>query len=341
MELYEQIRREYEHGAGTIRAVARKLGVHRREVRKALASAVPAERKIPERERPRLAAAIPFIDGILESDRQAPRKQRHTAHRIFTRLRRERPEAEVAESTVRRYVRERKAAMGLLGREIFVPQSYAWGGEGQVDWYEGWAEFDGERRKTYQFCMRSMASGGAFHRAYPHANQQAFLEAHELAFAYFGGVFRVLRYDNLRSAVKKILRGHQREETVRFLAFRSHWRFAAEFCTPGEGHEKGGIEGEGGYFRRNHLVPVPRVADLDALNAMLVTACPSIWVMMSPPTRKGMPWTVTVRVPPRRPALSAAVPFCTEATSTPWLTGSLSALASGASKVCPWMPRKA
>jgi hypothetical protein len=96
VELYEQIRREYEHGAGTIRAVARKLGVHRREVRKALTSAVPAERKIPERERPRLAAAIPFIDGILESDRQAPRKQRHTAHRIFTRLRRERPRIDVA-----------------------------------------------------------------------------------------------------------------------------------------------------------------------------------------------------------------------------------------------------
>ena len=68
------------------------------------------------------------------------------------------------------------------------------------------------------FCLRSMASGGAFHRAYPHANQQAFLEAHELAFAYFGGVFRVLRYDNLKSAVKKILRGHQREETARFIA---------------------------------------------------------------------------------------------------------------------------
>src|SRR5690349_13542593 len=71
----------------------------------------------------------------------------------------------------------------------------------------------------------------------------------------------------------KILRGYRREETVRFLAFRSHWRFAAEFCTPGEGHEKGGVEGEGGYFRRNHLVPVPRVADLDALNTMLMTAC--------------------------------------------------------------------
>jgi transposase len=269
VELYEQIRREYEHGAGTIRAVARKLGVHRREVRRALASAMPAERKIPERERSKLAAAIPFMDAILESDRRAPRKQRHTAHRIWTRLRRERPEVGVAESTVRRYVREKKAAMGLLGRETFVPQSYTWGGEAQVDWYEGWAEFDGETRKTYLFCLRSMASGGAFHRAYPRANQQAFLEAHELAFAHFGGVFRVLRYDNLKSAVKKILRGHQREETARFIAFRSHWGFESEFCTPGEGHEKGGVEGEGGQFRRNHLVPVPRVRDLEELNLLL------------------------------------------------------------------------
>jgi hypothetical protein len=123
------------------------------------------------------------------------------------------------------------------------------------------------------FAMRSMASGAAFHRAYLHATQQAFLEAHEHAFAYFGGVFTMLRYDDLASAVRKILRGHRREETVRFMAFRSHWRFAAEFCTPGEGHEKGGVEGEGGYFRRNHLVPVPCVADLDALNALLLSGC--------------------------------------------------------------------
>ena len=78
--------------------------------------------------------------------------------------------------------------------------------------------------------MRSMASGAAFHCAYLHATQQAFLEAHELAFAYFGGVFRKLRYDNLTSAVKKILRGHRREETARFVAFRSHWRFEASFA---------------------------------------------------------------------------------------------------------------
>ena len=142
-----------------------------------------------------------------------------------------------------------------------------------MDWYEAWADVGGERTRVQVFAMRSIASGAAFHRAYLHATQQAFLEAHEHAFAYFGGVFRLLRYDNLASAVRKILRGHRREETVRFVAFRSHWRFAAEFCTPGEGHEKGGIEGEGGYFRRNHLVPVPDITDLDALNAFLLNGC--------------------------------------------------------------------
>jgi hypothetical protein len=121
--------------------------------------------------------------------------------------------------------------------------------------------------------MRSMASGAAFHCAYLHATQQAFLEAHERAFAYFGGVFRKLRYDNLTSAVKKILRGSRREETSRFIAFRSHWRFEAEFCTPAEPHEKGGIEGEAGYFRRNHWVPVPEAEDVDALNRQLLQAC--------------------------------------------------------------------
>jgi transposase len=97
-----------------------------------------------------------------------------------------------------------------------------------VDWYEAFADVAGERQKPYVFCMRSMSSGPAFHRAFLRATQQAFLEAHEHAFAYFGGVFRTLRYDNLSAAVKTILRGYQREETARFVAFRSHWRFHAE-----------------------------------------------------------------------------------------------------------------
>src|SRR5258708_2592703 len=110
-----------------------------------------------------------------------------------------------AERTVRQYVERRKRELGLAEHETFVPQSYRLGVEAQVDWYEAYADLDGERVKLQVFSMRSMASGAAFHRAYPCATQQAFLEAHELAFAYFEGVFRVLRYDNLSSAVKKIL----------------------------------------------------------------------------------------------------------------------------------------
>jgi transposase len=273
VELFEQLRREYEFGIGTVQGVAAKFGVHRRMVRQAIAGALPPPHRYPQRARPKLDAVASFIDAVLEEDRRAPRKQRHTARRIHRRIRKEFPSTPVAESTVRNHVRERRRQLGLVPRETFVPQSHPWGREAQVDWYEAWADLGGERVKVQVFAMRAMASGAAFHRAYLHATQQAFLEAHERAFAYFGGVFRLLRYDNLASAVRKILRGHRREETARFVAFRSHWRFAAEFCTPGEGHEKGGIEGEVGYFRRNHLVPVPEAADLDALNVRLLAGC--------------------------------------------------------------------
>jgi transposase len=274
VELFEEIRREYEFGIASIAGVARKFGVHRRLVREALAGAVPTRRPAPERSRPTIEPVAEFIDVILEADRRAPRKQRHTAHRIWTRITRERPGYQIAESTVRQHVRLRKQALGLrVGPEPCVPQQYAWGDEAQVDWYEADADLDGERQTLQVFAMRSMASGAAFHRAYPRATQQAFLEAHELAFQHLGGVYRCLRYDNLGSAVKKILRGHRREETARFVAFRSHWGFESSFCTPGEGHEKGGVEGEVGFFRRNHLVPVPSARNLDELNAMLLASC--------------------------------------------------------------------
>jgi len=273
VELFEQLRREYEFGVGTIAGVAKKFGVHRRMVRQAINSASPPARKRAERPCPQIEPVRAFIDHILEADRQAPRKQRHTAHRIRQRILQELPDTQVGASTVRRYVRFRKAELGLLSSDVCVPQAYDWGVEAQVDWYEATVVLDDQSVVVQFFALRSMASGAAFHRAYLRATQQSFLEAQQLAFHYFGGVFRKLRYDNLTSAVKNILRGHRREETERFIRFRSHWQFEASFCNPAQGHEKGGVEGEVGFFRRNHLVPVPHVSSLFELNQYLLASC--------------------------------------------------------------------
>ena len=127
MELFENIRREYEFGVGTIAGVARKLDVHRRMVREAIRSALPMGRKRPDRAHWKLKRVIPLIEQMLEADRKAPRKQRHTAHRIWQRIRQDVPGFAVSERSIRKYVRKRRLALGLIGRETCMPQSYGWG----------------------------------------------------------------------------------------------------------------------------------------------------------------------------------------------------------------------
>ena len=114
MELFEVIRREYESGEGSVRGVARKLRVHRRMVRDAIRNAIPPGRKKPDRPHWKLQAVIPQIEAMLGEDRSAPRKQRHTAHRIWQRLKNEKPDFAINERTIRQYVRRRRFALGVV-----------------------------------------------------------------------------------------------------------------------------------------------------------------------------------------------------------------------------------
>jgi transposase len=275
VELFEQIRRDREREGLSIRALAERHGVHRRAVRQALASPAPVAKRSPvRRPAPKLGAYRALIDAWLDADLDAPRKQRHTAKRIHRRLVDEHG-ADVAETTVRDYVRQRKRAMGWPVGEVFIPQVHAPGVEAEVDWGEAHVVLGGVPTKVHLFLMRASFSGAAFCQTSLVATQQAFLELHVEAFEWFGGVFEQIRFDNLTSAVRQVLRGRRRVETDRFVALRSHYLFESQFTTPGlqGAHEKGGVEGEVGRFRRNHLVPVPVVASLAELNARLLAGC--------------------------------------------------------------------
>ena len=269
VEQFEQIRRDREVEGLSIRKLAERHGVHRRAVRQALACAVPPPKRRPEgRAAPALGPHHALIDEWLRADRQAPRKQRHTARRIWQRLVAEHG-AEVAEVTVRQHVRARRRAIGLAG-EAYVPQIHHPGAEAEVDWGEATVIMRSVPTEIGLFYLRACHSGASFVGAFPRMTQQAFLEGHAEAFDHFGGVFGLIRYDNLRSAVKLVLRGRRRVESDRFTAMRSHYRFESQFTLVGlaGAHEKGGVEGEVGRYRRRHLVPVPSVeswAELDAL----------------------------------------------------------------------------
>ena len=274
VELFEQIRRDWRAGGLSIRELAVRHHVHRRTVRQALASAVPPPRRAyPQRSRPAIGPYAAIIDGWLLADQDVPAKQRHTARRIWQRLVAEHG-ARLAEVTVSRYVARRRAELGLDKVQVTVPQSHEPGAEAEVDFGEFHAQVAGALLKLWMFVMRLSCSGRAFHVAFATQAQEAFLEGHVLAFEYFGAAPGRVRYDNLKPAVVRVLRGRDRAESERFIALRSHYGFDSFFCIPGKegAHEKGGVEGEIGRFRRRHLVPVPAVASLAALNQLIAAA---------------------------------------------------------------------
>ena len=271
MELFEQIRKTHAREGLSIRELSKRFNTHRRLVRQALASAIPPTRKdAPPRVAPALGPWKSTIDTWLAEDAHAPKKQRHTARRIWQRLVAEFG-ADVAESTVRRYVGQVRRRNGVPIQEVKVPQHHPLGYEAEADFGDVSFYLDGILTTGSMFVMRLSASGKGFHRVYLNEAQQVFCDGHVRAFEHFGGVPSRVRYDNLKPAVVRVLKGRDRQETERFVALRSHYGFDSFFCHPGvEGaHEKGGVEGDVGRFRRRHLVPVPRVSSIAELNALV------------------------------------------------------------------------
>src|SRR5215207_1672981 len=280
VELYAAIRFDWQRNQMSVRALAEKYSVHRRTVREAIASPVPPPRRSPPRRTLVLDSVREVVDAMLVEDLTAPRKQRHTARRIFERLCAEH-DAQVSYSYVAKYVHRRRpqlvaeaaARAGVVAG--FVPQCHPPGAEAEVDFADLWVRLNGQMTKCFLFTLRMSHSGRAVHRVFASQGQEAFLEGHVAAFEILGGVpTRHIRYDNLRSAVHRVLFGRNRSESSRWLTFRAHYGFEAFYCLPGKdgAHEKGGVEGDGGRFRRTHLVPVPEVATLAELNARLAAA---------------------------------------------------------------------
>ena len=272
MELFARIRRDARIEELSIGELARRHGVGRQAVRQALLQAEPPPRKQRVRTASRLEPFKAAIDAMLTEDLTAPRKQRHTARRVFARLAHEHGATELSYSTVRNYVRTRRPEIEVDRRqEVFVPQEHAPGAEAEVDFGEVWVILAGVKTKCHMFTFRLSASGRAVHRVYATQGQEAFLEGHIDAFEEIGGIpTRHIRFDNLTAAVTTVLYGanRQRTENERWVLFKSHYGFDAFYCQPGidGAHEKGGVEGEVGRFRRTHLTPMPVVDTLAELN---------------------------------------------------------------------------
>jgi transposase len=270
VEKREKIRRAYFIEKKSHRQIAREIKCSRETVKKAIESAEPGTYILRQARPARVLGPYRArIDELLDENEQLPRKQRYIGHTIYKDIQAQGYIG--AESTVRGYVAQRRREKRRP--KVYIPLEFDPGGDGQVDWGEAIAIIAGERLTVQLFLMRLCYSRKLFVRAFPTQKQEAFFEGHVMAFQHFRGVPRRISYDNLKVAVQHILEGRNRQEQQAFIVFRSHHLFQSHFCTPGQGHEKGRVEKGVGFSRRNFMVPIPRVASFDELNAHLLAAC--------------------------------------------------------------------
>lgn len=268
VEVYARVRRAVQVDGMSIRQAAREFALSRKTIRKMLEFSLPPgyARKKPV-QRPKLGPWVGIIDQILTEDHGQPKKQRHTAKRIWDRLKAEHS-FPGGYTIVKDYVRQAR----LRHKEVFVPLAHA-PGDAQADFGEALAVIGGVEQKAHFQCFDLPHSDDCFVVAFPAENTEAFLEGHNQAFAYFGGVPRTILYDNTAIAVKEITGDGERKPTEAFSGLQSHYLFASKFGRPGKGNDKGKVEGLVGYARRNFLVPVPRANSWQELNIYLREQC--------------------------------------------------------------------
>lgn len=254
MELYARVRRAVQVEGTSEREAARQFGIARETVRKMQRYSVPPgyQRKKPVR-RPKLGPWVGVIDQILKDDESRPKKQRHTAQRIWDRLKEEHGFTG-GYTIVKDYVREARQRQ----QEMFVPLAHP-PGDAQADFGDAWAVIGGKQWKAHFLCIDLPHSDDCFVMAFPAERTESFCEGHNQAFAYFGGVPRNIVYDNTKIAVAEILGDGKRKRTQAFTELQSHYLFEARFGRPAKGNDKGKVEGLVGYARRNFLVPAPLV----------------------------------------------------------------------------------
>ena len=268
VELYARVRRACHVEKMSIREASRVFGLDRKTVQKMLAfSAPPGYRRSTPPRRPKLDPYTGIIDRILEEDQGAHRKQRHTAKKIFERLRDEYGFTG-GYTIVKDYVRARRRR----SREMFVPLTHP-PGHAQVDFGEAMAVIGGVARKVHFFAFDLPHSDASFVKAYPAETTEAFRDGHVASFAFFGNVPCSILYDNTTLAVARILGDGARQRTRVFSELQSHYLFQDRFGRPGKGNDKGKVENLVGFIRRNYFVPVPNVASLEALNDELAARC--------------------------------------------------------------------
>src|SRR3954449_7574156 len=268
VELYGRVRHACHVEGLSQREGARRFGINRATVRKMLSFSVPpGYRRTKPPARPKLDGFTATIYQSVLSDRSAPSKQRHTAKRIYERLRAEHGFTG-SYTIVKDYVREQRAR----AQEMFVPLAHP-PGHAQADFGEAVAVIGGVKQKIHFFCLDLPYSDAGFVKAYPAERTEAFLDGHNAAFAFLGGVPRSILYDNTRLAVAQILGHGERQRTRAFAELQSHYLFLDRFGRPGKGNDKGKVEGLVGYARRNFLVPIPTAASFAELNARLERHC--------------------------------------------------------------------